>query len=363
MMLSKNLNDWKSAMQMRAITQSNFTYADGDGNIFYIWNGTVPDLEHPSGGDTSAIELVHSSDVWKEPVPFDSLPQLLNPDGGYLHNENDPFHFTNLHEILLPDQFPDYFPEPRLRQRSQHSILLIDNSKVFSLEDIIELKHSMRMLLADQVKDDLVSMVRASKPKREIKKAIDHIAAWDNSVHRDSRGGVLFRAFWVEYIRMMKDNERYKVPWSFEDPMNTPRGLADADTTVAAFHKAVTETKEKFGKWDMAWGEIHRLRHGDYDLPASGGTGGLGCFRVLWYEDTEDGKRQVRGGDGWQFAVEFSDPPKAYSILAYGQSNDPGSPHHADQVEMFNNSQMKRVAFTEKDISKSLIRSYRPGEE
>ena len=39
----------------------------------------------------------------------------------------------------------------------------------------------------------------------------------------------------------------------------------------------------------------------------------------------EDGKQKVRGGDGWQFAVEFSTPLKAFSILAYGQSNNPES--------------------------------------
>ena len=122
MMMSRNLAEWKEAMQMQAITSSNYTYADDRGNIFYVWNASIPNLPHASGGDTASISATGSSEVWADVIPFDDLPQLLNPPGGYLHNENDPFHFTNLNEILPPENYPDHFPEPRLRQRSQHSL-------------------------------------------------------------------------------------------------------------------------------------------------------------------------------------------------------------------------------------------------
>ena len=154
----------------------------------------------------------------------------------------------------------------------------------------------------------------------------------------------------------------YSIPWSFDNPMDTPDGLSNPDQALASFEKAIDQLNEKYGGWDFAWGDIHRLRLGDLDLPVSGGPGGLGCFRVLWYTDDTDGKRKIRGGDGWQLAVEFSDPPRAFSILAYGQSNDPESPHHTDQAQMFANNQMKKVALTEEAIRRDLVRSYRPEE-
>lgn len=363
MLLARNLEEWKAAMRMQAITASNYMYADAEGNIFYIWNATTPELPVPSGGDTAAVEVQYSSQIWSKIVPFDELPQLHNPKGGYLHNENDPFHFTNLQEILPPDQFPAHFPQPRLRQRSQLSLLLIDNEDQLSLEDVVTRKHSMRMLLAEQLKDDLIQAVRGAKPTREIRKAIDHLAAWDNSVAADSRGGVLFESWFVNYAERMDDRELYATPWSFDDPMKTPRGLADPQVAAAAFGAAVDSVKAKYGDWDLAWGEVHRLRLGELDLPVGGGPGGLGCFRVLWFTEDEDGKQKIRGGDGWQLAVEFSDPPRAYSILAYGQTNDENSPHHTEQAEMFANNQMKKVAYTEADIQKALLREYHPGEE
>lgn len=363
MLLAKNLEEWKAAMRMQAITASNYTYADADGNIFYVWNATTPDLPVASGGDTAAVEVQHSRQIWSKVVAFDKLPQLHNPKGGYLHNENDPFHFTNLQAILSPDQFPAHFPPPRLRQRSQHSLQLINNEDKLSLEEVVDRKHSMRMLLADQLKDDLIKAVRDAKPQAEILRAADHLVAWDNQVAADSRGGVLFESWFSHYDERMEDRALYAEPWSFDDPMGTPRGLADPAAAAAAFETAVAAVEEQYGSWDLAWGDIHRLRLGNLDLPVGGGPGGLGCFRVLWFAKDKDGKQRIRGGDGWQLAVEFSDPPRAYSILAYGQSNNEASPHHTDQAELFANNQMKKVAYTEADIQKALIRKYRPGEE
>ena len=62
-------------------------------------------------------------------------------------------------------------------------------------------------------------------------------------------------------------------------------------------------------------------------------------------------------------AVEFADVPRAYSVLAYGESAREDSPLHGDQAEMFAKGEMKRVAFTEQDVEAQTVRRYRPGTE
>ena len=113
----------------------------------------------------------------------------------------------------------------------------------------------------------------------------------------------------------------------------------------------------------MAWGEVHRIRKGSVDLPISGGPGTMGCFRVLDFRKDSDGKLAANTGDSFVFAVEFSQPPKAYTVLAYSQSDVEGSPHYSDQAARFAGQKMKRAAFTEAEIQAQLIKSYRPGEE
>lgn len=371
MMRAQNLAEWKDAARMLAKPNSNFTYADADGNIFYVWYGELPSLPHPSGGDTAAVPAATSSQIWTHLVPFDSLPQLRNPKGGYIQNENDTFHYTNLNEFMDPGRFPASFPKPELGLRSQLALQLVGGKEKLSLEDVIRLKHSMRMLLADRVKDDLLAAVNAAHPTGDVAAAADLLARWDNTVAADSRGGVLFETWWRRYVRTAPkpapgtnpDAVLAKRPWTPTDPMHTPQGLADAKRAVDAFTWAVDTTRKQFGALDVAWGDVHRVRTDTVDVPVGGCTGAEGCFRVLWYEPTPDGKLVATGGDGWILAVEFDKVPRAYSVLAYGESARPGAPHHSDQAAMFARKELKPVAFTEQDVEKQTVTRYHPGME
>jgi len=362
MMQARNLGEWKDAMRIRAKVSSNLTYADADGNILLFWNAAIPVLPHRFAGDT-AVLATSSDEVWTELYPFDDLPQLLNPRGGYVQNSNDPPYYTNLYEPLSPEHYPDNFPEPRLRFRQQNSLELVHNDRILSLEDVVALKHSMKMILADRVKADLVAAVRGRDPGGEASEAIELVAAWDNTVGRESRGSTLFEVWADRYFAVTDTAVQFRDPWSRSDPTGTPRGLGDMEGAADAFEWAVEEMRSRFGSWDVAWGEVHRIRAGDKDIPVGGCASALGCFRVLGYVTDEDGKYKVYRGDGWVLAVEFSDPPRAYSILAYGNSNREDSPYYYDQAELFADNRMKKVAFTEEDILADLVMRYRPGEE
>ena len=363
MMRAKSLAEWKDAMRIRARVNSNFTYADRAGNIFYVWNASIPSLPLPSGGDSVAIPVHRMADVWTRYVPFDSLPQVLNPKGGYVQNSNDPPYLTNLRQPLDRAKYPANFPDQTLSLRTQLSLDLIDNNKKLSLEDAIALKHSYRMLLGDRVRDDLVAAVRATTPTGDVAKAIGVIAAWDKTAAPTSRGGVLFEVWWRKYVEGTSQDTMYAHPWTMAEPTTTPRGLKNPSRAAEAFAWAVTETARRYGSFDVPWGEVHRARVGKVDVPIGGCHGNIGCFRVLWFKDDPDGKRSVQGGDGWILAIEFGDQPRAYSVLAYGESTRLDSPHHDDQTEMFAKAQMKPVLWLDADVEKGTVVRYRPGEK
>jgi acyl-homoserine-lactone acylase len=349
-------------MRIQARTTSNFTYADRAGNIFYAWVTTAPLLPHPAGGDSLAILVTRTAEAWTRIAPFDALPQLLNPPGGYVRNENDAPHYTNLNQVL-PDTFGFQSERPRLRLRSQHGLELLHNDRRFSLEDVVETKHSMRMLLADRVKPDLLNALRDEPTASEIGRARDLLAQWDNTVAAGSRGAVLFETWWNRYREIRGRQPLHAADWDPARPTTTPAGLADEGAAREALAWAVAETGRRFGSPDIAWGDVHRVRRGPVDAPIGGCSGALGCFRVLTFADAPDGRRIVNGGDGWVLAVEFADVPRAYSVLGYGQSSDPASPHHADQAALFAAGRMKPVFWSEDDIARATIRRYRAGEE
>ncbi len=145
--------------------------------------------------------------------------------------------------------------------------------------------------------------------------------------------------------------------------MSTPRGLADERPAVKAFLAAVADTRADFGTLDVTWGEAHRIRKGKVDLPVSGGPSLSGCFRVLEFKADRDRKMVANSGDSFVFAVEFSDPPRAFTNVAYSQSDVPESPYFADQAPLFSANRLKPAAFTDAEIQAQLLKAYRPGEE
>jgi acyl-homoserine-lactone acylase len=362
MMRAASFAQWKDAMALRALVTSNYTYADRAGNIFNLWNAALPLLPHPPGGDAGATPIHDTREMWTRYIPFAALPQVRNPPRGYVHNENDSPHFANVYRKLnLVNAYPNIEP-PMLRLRSQHAIQLIGGTRTFSLEDVVRAKHSYRMLLADRVKPDLIAAVRAAKPSGDVAAAIALLRRWNNTAAPASRGAMLFEIWFQRYAQGKQPHEIFAKPWMETDPLRTPRGLADRDRAVDAFRWAIEETARRHGAWDVAWGEVHRVRRGAVDVPVGGCSGVMGCFRVLTFARDADGKLSANSGDGWVLAVEFSDVPRAYSVLAYGESPDPASPWHADQAEMFARGQMKRVAYTRAAVDAGAVVRYRPGE-
>ena len=166
MMRAHSLAEWKDAMRMRALVTSNYTYADRAGNIFALWNTSLPWLPHAPGGDT-ATPVREMRDLWTRYVPLETLPQFLNPRGGYVHNENDSPHFANVREqINLVNTYPndrtaDAPSSKPARDRAHRRTTGSSASRTSSA-----LKHSYRMLLADRVKPDLSSAVKATQTHR-----------------------------------------------------------------------------------------------------------------------------------------------------------------------------------------------------
>ncbi len=362
MMLSKNLEEWKNAMRKRNISSSNYTYADDQGNIFYIWNASTPKLPHEFKGDTTAHVVTRSDEIWSNYQDFERIPQLLNPKGGYLQNSNDPFYLTNLQQPIPQEGQPNNYPEPRLRLRSQHSLDLINNDKKFSLEEVVDMKYSMKMPAADRLKDDLISLMENNSS--DYAETASYLKAWNNTSSAESQGSVLFNEWFWYYRSLVGADSIYRDVWEWDNPMSTPMGINQPDSAMKALTMAIDTLERKYGDYKLAWGDVYRVRRGDVDVPVGGGSGTLGNFRVIYFgPEEEDNKRRVIGGDGWVFAVEFGKKIKAYSILAYGQSNNPESPHFDDQAQLFAENKMKKVAFSEKEIKKATLKQYQPGKE
>jgi acyl-homoserine lactone acylase PvdQ len=55
----------------------------------------------------------------------------------------------------------------------------------------------------------------------------------------------------------------------------------------------------------------------------------------------KDGRYVFNGGQVIPTVVELTDPIQAWSIVPYGQSRRPESPHYADQAPLFSEGEMR----------------------
>src|SRR5215213_852025 len=349
-----NLKSFEAVLKRMQIPMFNVIYADRKGHIMYLFNGLVP--QRPKGdfaywqgivpGNTSAT-------LWTREHRYEDLPRVLDPPSHWVQNTNDPPWTATYPRVLDSRKFPSYMSPNFLDFRSQRSIRMISSEGHLSLEQLIQFKHSSRMELADRLLDQLIPAAQQYGSETG-KAAAKVLEAWDRSANSESRGAVLF-LFWTREMKIGGSaSKAFASGWDEKNPITTPEGLADPQAAVTALETAAQKVKAAFGSFDVAWGEVARLRFGDGDGPANGGPSGLGIFRVVEYAQTKDGHLQAAFGDSFVSVVEFSNPVRARVLLTYGNASQKSSPHAGDQFKLFSKQELRPVWRTRKEIEANL---------
>jgi acyl-homoserine-lactone acylase len=388
LMHAESLDQFRGILGRRLTVTSNYTYADVEGNILYAWSARLP--RRRDGAVDYSLDVPGETDrlFWRGVHRLRDLPSLLNPPGGYIQNANNPPWWTTMRAAIEPGRYPPYIERGELSLRAQAVLAAVDAAPPLSPDGLLGLKFSSRMRTADLLVPELLSAAErhagrvlsghvgrvlsdpAEEARSELLRAgVETLRAWDRQAQADSRGAVLFDRFLSLYSSIRE--EPFAVPWNAAEPMTTPRGLADPAAALAALARAVDEVRQQHGDERVAWGDVHRFRMGEMDLPGDGAPGRLGVFRVLAFDPAADGAR-VTGrhsaeeplagfGDAWILLVHFTRPVTAWSVLAYGQTTDLVSPHSRDQIRLFANHELRPVWFSEAAIAANLERRYRPG--
>lgn len=367
---ARSLDEWMSAMRQNLVPTSNFTYADADGNILYLWNGRIP--MRRDGGDYSLdVEVTRSADLWSKLHAIDDLPRLLNPAGGYVQNANNPPQFVSLRDAIDMTRYPSYFERGPLALRPQLALDLLERAKNMTVADVIRLKFNTRMLLAERIRPELLAAVRATaSASDELRAGAAALEAWDGMVGAQSRGAVLFQTFWDAYTNAVR--QPFAQRWDPLNPASTPSGLADLAEALRQLEAAVRATRAAHGSETVAWGDVNRFRFGSVDLPGDGASGTYGTFRVMRFDRAQGSQARVAGnpgdgqsllgfGDAWVLLVDFAEPVTGWSVLAYGQTTNAASRHSADQIRIFQAHDLRRAWYTEAEIKEHTTREYRPG--
>ena len=136
---------------MQAIPSQNYTFADENGRIAYVYNAVFPkrdpafDWQKYLPGDTSRT-------LWSEYLPFEAVPQVVDPPSGFVFNANNtPFTATAAADDLKREAFsPTLGIETRVTNRG------------LAAGGAAERRHldHARGVSRDQVRQDLFEAIR-----------------------------------------------------------------------------------------------------------------------------------------------------------------------------------------------------------
>jgi len=350
---TKSLAEFESVVRRLDVPMFNIVYADKAGHIYYLFGGDVPVR---SRGDVAFWQGTVPGDspelLWKDYLPYDKLPRLIDPATNWLQNANDPPWTSTVPVALRPDGFPPYLAPTGMSWRPQRSAHLLTADSSITFDELVTYKHSTRMEMADRVLDELVALARTGSPAAQRGAAV--LAKWDREANAESRGAVLFEA-WLARWLPHGASDPFSKPWSIDDPIHTPAGIADGGRATAALAAAVADVEKAHGAADVAWGEVNRLRYGGKDLPGNGAPGDpFGVFRTAYYVPDQDGRTAIAGGDTYYAIIEFGERVRAKVLLAYGNATQPGSKHIGDQLELFSRKEMRDVWRTRQEIEAHL---------
>lgn len=340
-------NEWQSAMRQNAIPMFNTIYADADGNIFYVYNGVLP--ERKEGWDyTGELPGNTSETLWTDTLPYDQLPQILNPESGFVQNANSsPFQTTLGDDNPLEENFSStYGIETRMTNRSLRAHELLGSDESITFEELVEYKFDTRYSKNSKMAR-LVGRVLALRPTEDplLDEALHELAEWDFDTGVDNRQAALGVLAFGHFIES-GDNEDEP---SDEDLLDD---VSEAAETLRQHHGSVS----------VPWGDINRLRHGEVDLPIGGAPDVL---RAVYGELQDDGRLKGVAGDSYILVVAWDaeGTVRSESIHQFGSATkDESSPHFTDQAEIFVEPGLKPVWMDEDEIRRELERKYRPGE-
>lgn len=349
---AQNLSQFEAALRRLQIPMFNVLYADRAGHILQVFNGQVPMRSEGDFADWAKIQPGNTSaKLWQDLHPYDDLPRVLDPASGWLQNANDPPWTMTFPPAIRASDYPAYMAPPGpMYFRAQRSAQLLTEARRLSLETMIALKHSTRMALADRVVAQLIAAAR-QQGNVIAQQAADVLAQWDHTANADSRGAALFAA-WAD---AMEFDQLFVDRWQPDQPLTTPHTLADPAKAVAVLEQVANQMQHQYGGLDIPWGQIFRLHTQGTDLPASGGPGFLGIFRVLDFAPTDSASFRPVGGDSFIAAVEFSQPIRAQVLTSYGNATQPSAASAADQLTLVAQQKLRPVWRSRPEIKAHLL--------
>jgi penicillin G amidase len=349
-------SDWPGFLErLRSLhaPQQTIVYADLEGNIGYIAAGRVPARQRAN--DLRGLAPAPGWDArydWDGYVPFEELPQALNPEPGAIVIAN---------QKIVPPGYPHYITsEWQPPYRALRIEALLGESARHDFASFARIQGDTVSLPARELLPRLTAIEANSA---EAQAVLERLAAWDGTMAAEALEPLVLTAWWRELTRAIYADELGELflsNWR-PRPIFLANVLADRDgqsrwchnvrtgaahtceeLIAASLDAALADLKERFGpdpaRWQ--WGPAHSARHRhrplsrnprlaklfEITVPSPGGNYTVNVGRTDFADEAEPYAN--RHAPSLRALYDLADLEASLFIHSAGQSGNPLSPHY-----------------------------------
>ena len=342
-----NFSEFYEAIEMKALPGYNIGYADRNDTIFYISNGKIP--IRAKGYDwTDVVPGNTKETLWDSYYDIKDLPQVVKPKSGFVYNANhSPFKSSSEADNPIAENFAKEMNyETYDNNRSTRLLKLLEEEERIDYKRFKRIKYDHQLPTPLQYNymdlNPLFDMKVADYP--EVSTLLTDIQNWDRITNPTSYGAGAYASLYYQltpfYYQLGKDR------------VFTKEALYEALKITKAHLKTYFNTER------IQLGEFQKLVRGNKELPIFGLPDVVTAMRGQPYKD---GKIKITHGESYIGLVRFT-PNKTYfeSVISFGNSRRPESPHYTDQMELYSNFETKTMSFDRLDVMKTAKRVYAP---
>ena len=349
---------------------SNIVWADRHGSIGYkaigripIRRGGCPDLPKPGwSGD-------YEWDGW---VPYDELPELVDPEQGYVLTANN---------RITPEDYPHHITSDWL-----------DGYRARRIEDLLAAGDQHDLDAFQEMQTDMLSIPGLETARRLSRlrprdqretAAIERLRSWDGRMVADSVEATIYQAFTIRFAREVAreaigdrdlcerwldraDNgfmKHVSSPWRWQSHLLGLWEEGDEELigrswdglALDSLRGALDELRERFGDdvsgW--SWGRVHAL-----EFPHALGAANPLLAKLLNRRLEVGGGEETIAQVGWdpndpyhaiwapacRIVADPTDPDRSRWQAFTGQSGHVASPHYDDLQQRWVDGQMQPMA-------------------
>ena len=361
--LATGWDEFRAAAADFAVPAQNMVYADREGHIGYQAPGLVPIRQSGNDGSVPAQGWRPENDWTGEFVPFEGLPNALDPDEGFVVAANQAV-IGEDYPFYLTDDWDQGYRSTRIRDR-------IEADPRLTVEEMTALQTDSLNPMADTLVPYLLDVdgLRSGY----YRDGQDLLRSWDGRQPASGPGSAAaayYNAVWSALLRLTFHDELRESLWPdggqrwyavmtalLDDPTaswwddKTTDDVVETrdDLLLQAMEEARDELTSRLAldadEW--TWGDLHQV-----DLrTATLGESGIGF--VEWLVNRED--YEVGGGSStvnamsWdasvgyevesspsmRMVVDLADLDASRWISMTGVSGHPGSGHYVDQTDLW----------------------------